>query len=462
VNKKEIIGECERLLIENNLPAKHISNVIDSHFKKKEWMIDILKLSEKDDFKVSVPIEVSFDTKPELRDFLAYIEVASKGRYKIDDISYMKEGKNRVKVSKAILDTWDNLINCCGLRLDKSPARGREEFIRMWRKSSDAKDIKHKFLCSFGDLNKNTRLTTISANPIDYFTSAGKPYCAYSTCIRMGGEQFNSVLDYLNSANVLVSYTTEAIDPGHKIGRQLVYLLPEMFAQTRVFGAFTQGDEVTIKNYIIGKIGGEWNHLGTPKDTFFKLNRCPYVDYTGNIYKKKESKDTLKFVIEAGICLECGNPIDKGFCMYGICGKCNKENWISCKSCGNRGAKSNSFVHNGRYYCPACKERFIECTHCSNPTPPEDVKIYDGKKVCTSCFTALTFKCDLCGGRYSSKVQRLVDRMYVCETCYKKNYMLCSDCKQETNRYSSFTCGKEVRCHDCYSKWEKKRKGKSG
>jgi hypothetical protein len=450
--------DCRKLLTNHNLPVSYLDKQIDVHLMEKKWICDSLGFNEENDFRVRINIDASLETRPEMRTFLEYLSLATGRAYIPHDISFMAQGKNLVKISKVISEGWDAMISHCEARLEKDAALGREVFVKLYLKARGDGDIIHRFLCSFGDLTKSNRVVSISVNPYDFLTSAGKPYCAYDTCIRIDGEYFNTVFDYMSSNCVIISYVSEKTKMDYKIGRQFVYLSDDAIAQTRYFGAISELDASIVRDHIIKKLGGVWTRrAGAPNGDDFSLGRTPYIDMQGH-YHIRDSSRHKRFVIKIGVCLHCGKLLSKSQGRSGVCQDCFNL-MRPCAHCGKIGMiDAPHRVIGGRTYCATCYESYtVNCGHCHvRIAKSESFKTMSHNHLCNTCFMLFTEVCSGCLMHYDKTIMRRLNNVPLCPDCIVDR-IICTTCKDVVHRYNAVhTIEGLVYCFRCYVKRRKK------
>ena len=428
----EIKEKCKEVLHKASISSTFLDGQIDTHFENKAWIAELLNLNEANNFRHIQTIKVNFDNRPELKSLLKYIEFASDGKYKIKDLNYMAFEGNTIKVTKAMSDTWDSMLEHCKTRLNHDIAIGREEFLRLYYKAMKTEDIKHRLLCMFGDKLKDNRLVNISLNPYDFLTSSGEPYCSFTSCIRMEGEYFNTLFDYFNSDCVVSSFVSESDKPERKIGRQFVYMSPNAVVQTRVFGAMSKHDMKMVMDYILSRNGGEWEERQeAPCRADFDIKRTPYIDTMGVYMKRKDTKQA-PFLIPAGFCLKCGGKLDKEYNRGGLCSTCVNL-LVKCASCGSRGEKDKFNKIRDHYYCHVCYTKYAKiCVHCGQLEMKDNMANMKGiGDVCYTCYNLLTFECACCGQRKPTEEKNVIQEGYiVCKGCFKR-YVPCAICGEK-------------------------------
>jgi hypothetical protein len=398
-----VIEECNKFLDSKGAQYNDLSNILRNHFTLKKDILKLLGLNEKNDYRVSFNIPVTLDSRPKVYAMYKFIEWITKGEYKVDTEKgfYLLNNRgNKYKISSVVNDKWDAILASCGEFItDSMIAEGRLEFMKFYAKYYDQKNIKDAVLCNIGETIKNDKLITLSANPYDYFTASddinsGK-YCAYTSCIRFGGQYFNTVMDYLNSDSVLIVYTSNISKPFYKIGRMINYVSEKKVVQTRPFGTFSDFDRDLIGLYIMNKIGRKFSRLGrNPNTTDFTVERAPYLDYQGVCYVS--DKGAEKFKIAAGLCMICNSVLRKeeqNDSQTGICISCVGA-MDSCKHCGKSFIGKNLVLLAKKKYCKKCVEQVgvIVCDYCGEEYLNDNIRKWESKKVCTTCYKKLCDK----------------------------------------------------------------------
>ena len=341
--------------------------------------------------------------------------------------------------------------NYCEEDLTGGPAKGREKFIEMYYACREKKDIKHTFLCSFGDLTRSVKTIIISANPFDIITASSAPYATFSTCIRVDGEYFNTVFDYMASNCVLISYVSDGFNLDKKIGRQFIYMHPNAMAQTRLFGAMIKEDEEMVRKFIWNKVGGTWVcSKDTPsREKNFVLERTPYIDNYGTFSHIKNSK-VNPFIISCGFCMSCGKKLTKDNGKAGMCGNCAAK-LKKCIHCSRLGKDFENVEKLGGYVCPACKEKlYKKCKFCGDADYYVNMINIENEFICSKCMKKHVGTCSCCSIYTYKDSMRELNGNYYCKKC-QKYITKCSMCGDDCDASGMFRNNGELFCLKCYN-----------
>ena len=113
--------------------------------------------------------------------------------------------------------------------------------------------------------------------PYDYFTMSERD-CTFTSCVRIGGEYFNSVLHYLES-NCMIPYFITEESSTKKIGRCCSYLSDDLIITGRMFGSMFDCDTLVYRDKIQELMGGEWVVKGKVASEWIENSSTAYVDH---------------------------------------------------------------------------------------------------------------------------------------------------------------------------------------
>jgi hypothetical protein len=420
--------ELKLLLRAEDIPTDYLDDVLRQHHDKKMWIAEALGLCSENDWKVEIPLPSDLESKKDVHEFLIALSELSEGKYTVLDLNFMWKGKNKVRVTKVIGEMWEEIKKlyteqCEGQRYDWY--RKITDFfsnlpipVIFW----DLDTSLPKVLCQYGDMVVNGRVGELSINPYDYFTLSGKG-CTYTSCVRMGGEYFNTVLMYLASECTLVSYSKD-IEGTKKVGRSLVYMNPDAVYFGRVYGSMANSDILLLRTYIHHKLGGIWVKRDAGlKITDYIQKGQGYIDVSYGVYTYRKETEPVKFIFPEGMCLECGGLI-RDSNEQGKCEDCIYDN----NSCSN------------------CSDTIYDGGMCYDPS---------GDLVCQSCYDELAFYCQHCGNdRWINDGQYCVDERggYWCESCVDAHAYQCAGCEDyfsNSNGDYVITDDEDTFCPNC-------------
>lgn len=425
------------------LPTKAIPKIISTHFKNKKWINELLGLNETNNWKIKFKLPTKNSHKIIAQSLTSQIYTATRGKYKPllpFDPAYMMMGKNKIKIGKIIVETAKDLYRCKYESLLKIMELGKVPFP----KTMDDETIK-KINCFYGDYIKQGRIGFISTNPLDYFTSSG-PGTTFTSCIKVGGGHFNTILMYLNSKTTFILYCCEEANTEKKTGRMWAYINEHAMGVGRSFGAIYPEDEDYFMHTIIKKSAllYQYNDDLRIGNIVTRQTKIGYVDTEYGRVCQIKLQSTVpteqKIIIPAGICMECGEKLDISSQGY-------------CSGCKNQLMKRS---------CVRCQKLLTETTRL-------EIKGLQGY-VCQECAGVISRKCDDCGEQsYNERMRRIgVTGNVVCIECISNNpckYQTCGHCgviyqaKQIIRIKDTGMCtyclkdlvsmGKIIKCQDC-------------
>lgn len=367
---KQIIKECRDFLDGECADYGMLEDIIVKHFEQKKWLGDSLELTKENNWRRTFEIPATLSSILELKNLFDYISSITGGKFiPTEDLKFTDGKKNYYSVTTVIKENFEKLLLGCGMMLlDYNLGCGRKTFMEYYAASLQKGKEKAEagLLCRIGELAKRGTLITLTINPFDFLTASDddgrKKYCAYTSCVRFHGEMFNTILDYLASDNVVMSFTSYSDKPLYKLGRMINYVSPVRIAQTRSFGSYSNFERDLILLYILDKIGGDFQKDYEPaRARDFQLERTPYIDYQGAVYTKHGNKRE-QLHIDSGCCLGCGKKLEIGNNKLGLCHHC-KESMKPCIYCGAYRLENNMTTVNGKQYCNNCLER-VQWTNC--------------------------------------------------------------------------------------------------
>lgn len=182
----------------------------------------------------------------------------------------------------------------------------------------------------------------------------------------------------------------------------------------------------------------------------------------------KSHMDTASSFIagEAGLCLNCGEEIDK----YLYCNDClGSMGYDICFCCGDAVYHGNgNEVHDletseSVVVCDACYDSEVaECYHCERDVFSSQSRYLSGVgRVCDECAENYK-KCDWCNNYdYTEEMHDAIDHdcssITVCEYCYNSRF---SECKECDDAYPLSTL-KDGLCPECFPRVSRKTLGRS-
>ena len=456
-----------------NYSDRHLRDAIDDHFESKRWIAKTIGLDESNEWRIYIDLPSTEETKPLARDIV--YQLCKTGDYQPHDMNFLIHRKCKIRITKVINEMYEGIDEqlMCAIR----------EQIRDAYPNSDPYR-KEVFLCWYGDYIKNGRRGMITINPLDYFTLSGQ-MCAYSSCIRVGGEYDNTIMHYLASDCVMPSFVLD--DKGKKIGRSLIYLNEWRVMQGRVYGSMFSPDLLLIRDYIHNKIGGRWIKINEHIDSNRLHNRTTgYVDNGYGIVterKHDEGFDPTPLLIATGMCLECGDGIHDSSCglvceycggytcewcneRYDgdeycvgddrVCRYCYENHAFQCDSCESMYHNEDRYEVEGDNVCRWCFEEHCgRCYECEEGFYSDNMKEHDGEYYCKQCFQEKFDICENCGGSYDKNEMREMDNEIYCEDCFHEKYESCEICGESFERDKMKQYEDCYYCDDCYDKLER-------
>lgn len=449
----------KKLLEYHNLPTDKLDDIIKLHFEGKQWLLDMLGLNEQNGWRVKVELPEVYEANSMIGSFLDEIAITTRFK-KIDkNPGYMLDNKMEIRIGKVLVHYFKDvyfeamkLLQRYKKEYEKKDISGIHELLKPHFSAThkmlegakliiEDKDINDdekinkliaKFSCFYGDFAKSKRLGYISVNPIDYFLLSGTG-TTFKSCIKMGGDYFNSVLHYLGNPNTIISYTVddkfcggeqkqlsdmpkEVSNSVHKkIGRSLFYINKGLIISSRYFGSYYGEENKAFVEFLKEKMGGEFTSNNN-RDLITNTTSA-YLDFEH--MKAHTHKKFDKIAVVSGKCLKCGEDINS-WPTEGICEPC-KKGYRVCSICGKR--KPNLF-HSNRYgmdICEDCLKSFTYCNRCGDSVKKEHaVMLLDEHRLkrayCDDCATKLGIKCPSCERLFVKDRVKFTDG--ICFTCY--------------------------------------------
>ena len=457
-------------LDEAEIPIDYLDEAISRHFNNKSGLIKRLGLSEENSYRQSFRLPTTVENRPLARNFLMDIEALTNGLYKFLDLSFMWQGKNKVRLGKIMpiaFDCYCNLVDAdrdnrynfnafrevlsMSINIRNGYSSAAIEDDKSYRKEHRDKVI-HLLSCYYGDYIKNGRVGWYSANPYDYFTLSEHD-CTYTSCVRIGGEYFNSVLHYLESDCMIPYFITEE-NSTKKIGRCCSYLSNDVIATGRMFGSMFDCDTLVYRDKLQEMYGGRWIVKGTISSDYIHNRSSAYVDTGYGVVTIRSESDCPFVVIPKGICLCCGdtNNGQEG----GVCSDC-ESGWNQCARCENRINEDESYYIEdlGESWCEECAHEYAtECERCgARYSNDHIISVNDGDlHYCQRCADRRggIVTCDCCNEYFTEyKITFVEDTQeYVCDECINNNYCECSECGKYFAEVKHID-GEDY-CVDCY------------
>lgn len=463
-----INDDVRKLLEHHQLPTNKVDDMLSAHFEGKKKLFDILGLNEKNDWRINVPLPEVSESKESVAMFLREIEECC-GDYKALDKNseYMMKDKAKVRVGKIFGYYLQNYYfealrlvsryykDVKKQKLEHCDGFLKENLVYTYALLKEAKitfedgdiwdekkieNIVSKFSCFYGDYIKSKRVGYISGNPLDYLLLSGAG-TTFSSCIRIGGEYFNSCLHYLHNPNTFISYTTDDnyqtvnrdIDRQlkdipkdirnavhKKIGRSLFYLNDGLIIASRYYGSYYEPENLAFIDYLKEKMGGGFKQTTTQvQGNFFTNNNTgAYIDFGHTKAFIQEKWKKINF--DSGNCLRCGMQIGE-HPTKGICRPCY-EGRAMCDVCGKKYGKVHSTKYN-IYICEDCMKSYIHCDCCGDYVKRDDITQvlrYNGevRKYCDRCVKERCKKCS-CGKVFRPENSKET-LCYVCKKAKEK------------------------------------------
>lgn len=444
---------------------KYLDEAIGQSFLNKAWIIEKLGLNKGNDYRLSFVLPSNEDNRPLAVALLKDIEQLTKGMYKFLDLSFMWQGKNKIRVSKALSVAYDIYVGMPSneknvftgmlqvMRVAYSNFFSLCEEARRDRKS----EILHKINVWYGDYIKNGRVGHISANPYDYFTLSDDSdrYCSYTSCVRPNGEYSNTLIHYLCGNNMLPFFITE-VDKEKKIGRCCIYLSNDIVATGRYFGSMFDSDALLARDKVQEAFGGTWAVKGSIDNKYICNDSTGYVDFGYGVVTVRKDADFEKIYVENGICLACGGELDSSKDL--ICNVCLKDDdgYINCSDCGRRIMYEESYRVGDYDVCDRCIANYSMCDRCDEYVT-ETYEV-EGEYLCEDCYNrAGVVVCDKCGTDiYRDNAYHIGDNEYYCEYCIDDiDYIECADCGKLVTSYTYIVDDDKNVCDRCLTEYWK-------
>lgn len=207
-----------------------------------------------------------------------------------------------------------------------------------------------------------------------------------------------------------------------------------------------------------------------------------YENFDGHISIRADcDEDTVDPLVVGtyGLCIVCGDEIDKGlYCCdrkHGIyvcdecgcrceelfdvrnsdgewiqvCERCRDDNYVCCEECGEYWPEDNVTYVDGSYYCDSCLDEYCEeCDECGDYH--RSSRMYDAYRdgeevrVCENCRDEDYYCCDRCGDLHHGDDMRRVYKAdgydyYLCEDC-SEDFTLCPHCGELIEVKNDGTC----------------------
>ena len=458
-------------LDEEGIPSDYLDEAISRHFNNKSSLIKRLGLSEENSYRQSFRLPTTIENRPLARQCLEDIVSLTNGLYKFLDLSFMWQGKNKVRVGKIMPIAFDCYCNLVDADLDNRYNFNafREVLLKSinirngyylpaieddktYRKENRDKII-HLLSCYYGDYIKNGRVGWYSANPYDYFTLSGYD-CTYTSCVRIGGEYFNSVLHYLESDCMIPYYITEE-NSTKKIGRCCSYLSNDVIATGRMFGSMFDCDTLVYRDKIQEITGGRWIIKGHVSSDYIRNRSTAYVDHGYGVVSIRSEADLPYASIPKGICLCCGEKNDGE--QGGVCSDCCSKGKIRCQRCDERMNEDESYYIEdlGESWCEECAHEYAtECERCGRYYSNDHIMaVNDGDlHYCQRCADRRggIVACDSCNEYFTEDNIVLIEDIdeYVCYECADNRYNKCTECGKYFDIIKRIDG--EPYCENCY------------
>ena len=467
VKMMEQMDKVKQWLEEENIPTDHLEDAVKRHFKNKASLLEKIGLNEDNDYRVSFRLPTTEENRPLAVGFLKDIEKITNGMFNYLDLSFMWQGKNKFKVGKIIPTAWDMFFNKTEderydyaafrtMLSNSCNVRGIDFYLldenNGYRNENRDKTI-HLLSCYYGDYIKNGRMGWYSANPYDYFTLSERD-CTFTSCVRIGGEYFNSVLHYLESSCMIPYFITEE-GSTKKIGRCCSYLSDDLIITGRMFGSMFDCDTLIYRDKIQELIGGEWVVKGKVDSEWIKNSSTTYVDSGYGVVTLRKGLPSSDVEIPKGICLSCGG-INNGE-MGGVCCDCNDTSGWHCERCENRANEEDScYIEDiGESWCDECADNLAcICDRCKNWFSNDSIlSVDDGDyHYCQQCADKKgeINECYDCNKLFTDDHMVLIEDIeeYVCEDCADNNYHRCNECGKWFDEVKKLDG--DNYCNDCY------------
>ena len=453
-------------VLRNEFTINYLDEAIEKSFERKAWIIEKLGLNADNDYRLSFALTSNESNRPLAVALLKDIEQLTKGMYKFLDLSFMWQGKNKIRVSKALSVAYDIYVGMPSN--EKNVFTGMSQVMRVAysnffslceeTRRARKQEILHKVNVWYGDYIKNGRTGHISANPFDYFTLSddSDKYCSFTSCVRPSGEYSNTLVHYLCGNNMLPFFITE-VGKDKKIGRCCMYLSNDIVATGRYFGSMFDSDALIARDKVQEALGGHWVVKGSISEEYIVNDSTGYVDFGYGVVTVRKDADFEKIYIESGICLACGEELDTSKDL--ICNDCSEaeNDYTTCSDCGCRIPYEYSRRVGDYYVCDSCIEEYSMCDRCNEYV--RDINEVEGDYLCEHCYNrADVVACDKCGTDiYRDNAYHIYDEdAYYCADCIDDiDYIECADCGKLVTSYTHIVDDDKHVCDRCLTEYWK-------
>lgn len=469
--------------------------IFRQHFNMKGWMGEYIPFTKENGYRVRVPFAATSENLTDVAEFMNDICRESGTMRDENDLEYLYEKHNKIKVSKIAfklglkLKKFNSMANLCA-NLNLSTV------YHMWaNEEMQLDDFIHRFQVAYGDYVKGGRNVVVSLNPVDLALLSMNS--GYKSCVAVGGCHQSTPLDYLASPHILTCFLEMDSRAGFKIGRRLIFLNADAPAVWfgRIYGTFPD----TVSQ-LMGRTFKDWfpwlkapdirRFDGLPGGTVEKdQGVTAYVDHGyGHLYINKNKYEdifhgrdlTPIFHVVRGKCSGCGVNLYVD-AQRMVCAQCEVR---ACYNCGNKTKELKLYIyeHNKQAgVCIDCLASLPTCESCGHHFHANHlIEVYrkdgDPRSMCFICAESYaSYQCDRCDNRYlgeegASDEENIycpdcAEGLRYCENCDRLHiakdfrWDMCSRCAE--NYFECTICG-EVRyeddcnkgdiCGSCFSK----------
>lgn len=341
MNKYEIkaMQESADFLFKNKMPRYFLWDVLNSSFKAKRNLIQLLNLKEEDGYRIDIPIPS--DAEDGFTKFVDYLCLALKKRdslpwTRIDKTFIQDSKKNKYKVTKVLTSELFGDMLRIASKISETDWNVLVKLAEDGGKCNSlcSDDCVKKFAIWWGDQAKaGKRKLILSAHPVDILTASQNS--SFTSCYSPGGGYFNGVITSMLSPDTLIATVEDLNRPGYKVGRSWIYVNTDMIICARQYGGITNNHHLHIRNFIQAKLGGDWilkNNSWTINDGLVDMQGPGYLDRGhGNVALRSDLnhenpediyKKIKKIIMPKAICLFCGAEYGKTCNIKGVCKRC--------------------------------------------------------------------------------------------------------------------------------------------
>lgn len=252
----------------------------------------------------------------------------------------------------------------------------------------------------------------LSLHPCDFLEMSNKDNTWISCHNLENGSYQAGALSYMTDDVSMIFYT---IDPGTtdhfyrvpRRSRQMFFYKDGMLFQSRLYPSDLSEPMDLYRNIVQKAIAvclnvpNRWllkkkrEDVNTYCSSYEGSRQYPDYNYHGNVSLLKAIPEHSHFVIgRPSLCVCCGRAYRSGYL------KCNCEDVVVCKDCGQTVSMRNARYIDGAYYCNACLHI---CGVCGGMIQGTMYPAYDRHghlvEICESCYQASLEPCAACSVR---------------------------------------------------------------